>query len=123
MENKTLKRPMCLICLAFVLALYCYMEWKPRPPYVLETYDGRYVEITGQIYQKEIKQEQFVLYLNQVTLCDGQSQMKQEQSHKVMCYCREAEPDIQIGSYVQAKGKIQSFSEATNPGEFDMRKY
>ena len=123
MENKTLKRPMCLICLAFVLALYCYMEWKPRPPYVLETYDGRYVEITGQIYQKEIKQEQFVLYLNQVTFCDGQSQMKQEQSHKVMCYCREAEPDIQIGSYVQAKGKIQSFSEATNPGEFDMRKY
>lgn len=123
MKNKALKRPLCIICLVFVLALYCYMEWKPRPPYVLETYDGRYVEITGQIYQKEIKQEQIILYLNHVTICDEQSQVKLENHHKVICYCEGENQSVFTGSYVQVKGRIQKFRKATNPGEFDMRRY
>lgn len=117
-----MKRPLCLICLGFVLALYCYMEWIARPSYVLEAYDGRDIELTGQIYQKEIKQDQFILYMNHVTFCDKQSQLEQE-NHKIICFCKNDRSDIGIGTYVQVKGRIQRFREATNPGEFDMRRY
>lgn len=121
-----MKRPLCFICLAFVLTIYCYMEWSPLPTNHLEQFVGKEIKLYGQIYQKELKNDQFIIYLEKVTFCDNQIPNFQEQNNKIMCYMATlptsfSEP--KIGMKVELNGTLQTFQKATNPGEFDLQKY
>lgn len=41
----------------------------------------------------------------------------------VLCYLETGQDEPKLGSYVKLRGKLKPFAEATNPGEFDARRY
>lgn len=115
-----MRRPVCLIGLAFVVIIRIYLYLCPLPVPDLEQADKSMVTLTGQVEKKEYRisnnQEVLVVYLKDVQVINPQLQIS-----GVMCYMEKDEPNI--GSYVQIRGKLRAFSKATNPGEFDAGSY
>ena len=115
-----MRRPVCLIGLAFVVIIRIYLYLCPLPVPDLEQADKSMVTLTGQVEKKEYRisnnQEVLVVYLKDVQVINPQLQIS-----GVMCYMEAEEPNI--GSYVQIRGKLRAFSKATNPGEFDAASY
>lgn len=130
-----MKRPLCLVCLVFVLAVFLYMEFCPLPVYSLGERAGRTIQLTGQVERKEVKNDKYVIYLKNVAFCndDKSQQTKNTKQNKevpeqlgVICYLTEAlsgKEEPPMGAYVKIRGKMQEFSIATNPGEFDLATY
>lgn len=110
-----MKRPLCLVCLSFVLALFVFQWLFPIPLYEDRKEDGEVVERTGQLYKKEYKNEKLLLYLQ----CENE---------RILCYVNESSsPNERIsprlGSFIQVRGSYQSFACATNPGQFHQKRY
>ena len=104
-----MKRPLCMVCLSFVFALFLFQWLFPIPLYEDMQRDGAVVERTGLVYKKEYKGNAPVLYLHCGT-------------ERILCYMKEGEPP-KLGSYIQVRGSYQSFQAATNPGQFHQKKY
>lgn len=116
-----MKRPLCLVCLSFVLALFLFQWFFPIPLYEDRKEDGAVVERTGQVYKKEYKKEKLLLYLqceNERILCyvNGSSPSNENRSPNGSSYPK-------LGSFIQVRGSYQSFSCATNPGQFHQKRY
>ncbi len=110
-----MKRPLCLVCLSFVLALFLFQWLFPIPLYEDRKQDGEVVERTGQVYKKEYKKEKLLLYLQ----CENE---------RILCYVNESSPPNEsipprLGSFIQVRGSYQSFTCATNPGQFHQKRY
>ena len=52
-----------------------------------------------------------------------QSEREQRKAEKIICYLDPAEREPYMGQRVTIRGKRLEFSSATNPGEFDQKKY
>ena len=87
-------------------------------------YEGSTVTVIGQVDKKEYRisneQEILVIYLRNVQFLNSAN--NNEQNMNLMCYMESTE-EPKIGSKVCIEGKFREFSHATNPGEFDARKY
>ena len=131
-----MRRPVCLIGLAFVVIIRLYLYFAPLPLADLEEIDRSAVVLTGQVDKKEyrISKEQKVpvIYLKNVQILNPQTENMQSndnaqvsalaQIEGVICYLDDGE-EPKMGSYVRVQGKLRIYSEATNPGEFDARRY
>ncbi|WMC92008.1 DNA internalization-related competence protein ComEC/Rec2 [Kineothrix sp. MB12-C1] len=143
-----MKRPLCLLCLIFTAVLVWCMRLMPMPVPDYGRWDGQRLTVEGQVYQKEYRSftkrnntiyhfskndssgetsgesstEALVLYLTSIHISNDSINIPQNQLQNIMCYM-EAGTEPPIGSRVRVEGVIQCFSEATNPGEFDMRRY
>ncbi len=69
---------------------------------------GADVEVAGRVYQKEVKSESYLYYLK-------------TEYKKVLVYYDSDE--ISIGSYVTVTGEAETFSHASNDGNFDLADY
>lgn len=142
-----MKRPLCLLCLTFVVVLAICMQFVPMPVPDYDGLDGQWLTLQGQVYRKEHKERSGsgqipVLYLQSVHILNGFHEESDEfwKSHfqkfpnyeikNVICYmeAESGEPDESnelpaMGETVQVVGQVRSFSRATNPGEFDMGEY
>lgn len=120
-----MRRPVCIIGLAFVVVILIYQYWKPLSGVSFEESEGSTVVLTGQVEKKEyrISNEKTVLviYLRQIQVINSQKTNLSE-IEGVLCYIEEGK-EPKVGSYVRVQGKLRSFAEATNPGEFDARRY
>ena len=131
-----MRRPVCLIGLAFVVIIRLYLYFVPLPLADLEGIDGSVVLLTGQVDKKEyrISKEQKVpvIYLKNVQILNPQTENMQSNDNEqasalaqiegVICYLEDGE-EPKMGSYVRMQGKLRIYTRATNPGEFDARRY
>lgn len=124
-----MRRPLSLVCLLFVIAVFACVNFAPPDKAEFGQAEGKTVCLAGKVYHKEVRPSTFggdntIIYLNHIAV-SGESKSLFENEEKlqgVMCYMKEAQ-EVPLGSLVVVRGKLQSFMEATNPGEFDSRQY
>lgn len=121
-----MKRPLCYICLVYVVTVYFYLLFYP-PSSAEIVEEGVNQTYCGVIYQKEIKQEQCILYLKKVQNISWQFDAKENPQNRqkdlrIICYLTEGK-EPKIGSCVCIKGKNRKFREPRNYGEFDEQAY
>lgn len=132
-----MRRPLLCgcICLFVLLAIWTKLT-HPLPRTVSDTVgEGEYVTLSGQVYQKEYRisygEEKIRFYLKSVTFSD-QSKLSENQrnnTHKnIICdvpaeVCKELGRIPPLGCHIMAEGVLQTFSHATNDGEFDAANY
>lgn len=72
---------------------------------------GKEVQITGQVYQIEVRESYQILYL-----------ILSKKTSRILVY-DDAKQPVQIGNKVNVKGELSLFEEARNPGNFDQKFY
>lgn len=124
-----IKRPLGLVCLAVAMFLYLYVRLKGVPYIDNSEFQGEMITVTGKVYKKETAMQTNgpvpVLYL-ELSKVDDTGWKKENNGpagRKVICYLREGQPEVEIGSCVQLQGKLQCFERASNPGQFDAYSY
>lgn len=123
-----MRRPVCLIGLAFVVLIRLYLYVHPLPPAELGGIHKSSVILTGQVDKKEYRiseknseeQKILVLYLKNVQVINPQT--KNLNIEGVICYL-EGGQEPRMGSCVRLQGKLHAFDRASNPGEFDVGQY
>lgn len=123
-----MRRPVCLIGLAFVVLIRLYLYVHPLPPAELGGIHKSSVILTGQVDKKEYRiseknseeQKILVLYLKNVQVINPQT--KNLNIEGVICYL-EGGQEPRMGSCVRLQGKLYAFDRASNPGEFDVGQY
>ena len=98
-RGEYMKRPLCLLCLAFMAALILCMQIMPRPVPDYSNLDGRQIIVEGEVYRKGYKErtglgEVPVLYLKSVhILMDSEysernpsKQFLKEEIENIFCY-------------------------------------
>lgn len=138
-----MRRPLCLICVAFVVSVFISLQMTPlsESAYVE---DDSMVVYTGEVYHKEYRYNNLLLYLrnvNQVSstnisisdvktknavaeeaLTGNAATEESLQDMGILCYVEEGE-EPRLGSYALVRGECASFSEPRNPGGFDQKMY
>lgn len=113
-----MRRPLFWVCLCLVVIA----SWIDRSV-DWSSLSGSCIVATGQVYQKDTE----YFYLDSIIL--EQDAAVQQQTipftEKLICEYPEDfdETKILLGSTVKITGTFQTFSQATNPGEFDMSAY
>lgn len=121
-----MRRPLCMVCLLFVIAVFLCVHLCPPKAGEFDEYDGKTVCLTGKVSQKECRPaifggDNYLLYLNQVAVSE-ETFSGEAKIQGVVCYM-EKYSDVPLGSRVVVEGEMQEFMHATNPGEFDSREY
>lgn len=78
-----MKKPLCLLCLTFVVVLAVCMQLMPMPVPDYEILDGQWLTLQGQVYRKEYKEHSgsepvWVLYLESVHIYSGLNEESDE---------------------------------------------
>ena len=109
-------RPLCSVCLMVFLIFSIGMTAggsrffrEPMPPEIKKQ-AGKEVQITGQVYQIEVRESYQILYL-----------ILSKKTARILVY--DAKQSVQIGNKVNVKGELSLFEEARNPGNFDQKFY
>lgn len=139
-----MRRPLCLICLAFVVTVMSVLIMHPPPSESYSDLVGRIVTLEGQVYRKEKKEDICYIYMKQIVISDepihSNSLSKYENLHSKTSQSNPESNkknfDIQgtlcllpiklepkMGSVLQIRGKVAIYPIATNEGEFDQQKY
>lgn len=123
MRLNIVKRPLAFICLLYILGAFIYVNIKGYPSVEISTDRGN-VSVYGFVVDKSIKEDKYILMLRKVkSPCITDYHGIEDVG--VICYL-----DVddwhkmpEIGSYIEVVGKATEFNEATNPGEFDMKRF
>ncbi|MGN0346642.1 MAG: ComEC/Rec2 family competence protein [Lachnospiraceae bacterium] len=127
------KRPVCFLCLGFCILLSLFVYCSGFPPEQYASYDEQQMHVIGTVVNKEIKNDNQVVYLKNVMFYDMDNSLQQlnmlnekDGSSKPGAICYLADDSfsmLRIGATISLNGKINCFASATNPGEFDAREY
>lgn len=121
------KRPFCFLCLALFILISIIMalwgerfvkELKPSPM-CQEIKDGSVVTVEGQIYKKEIKEKNQLLYLKNNSIVQQGQSVKES---NIIIYDSTFLTCV-IGNKIRLTGKVRFFEYARNPGNFDQKIY
>lgn len=97
-------------------------DWnKSLPP------DGTQVSVTGRVYRMEERQSfginRLWIYLDSITFHQQDASGKEaDVSYHLICITDEQESP-RMGSVLKVSGQFELFTQATNPGQFDIGKY
>lgn len=83
-----------------------------------QIHEGTEISLCGEIYKKEIKKDQYWIYLKD---CIAVSDKKQIPCNRVLLY-QEAD-EYSIGDILIVNGKVNMFNRPSNEGMFDSRLY
>lgn len=148
-----MRRPLCLVCVAFVVAVYISLQIVPLSESA-NVEDGSRVIYTGEVYHKEYRYDNLLLYLrnvNQVSSTNisnndfiieditaetaGTKASLAGDVRLASIATKESQQDIgilcyveegkepRLGSYVLVSGESALFSTPRNPGGFDQEMY
>ena len=124
-----MRRPLCLICLAFVVSVFISLQIVPLSSNSYVEEEGSRKIYSGEVYQKEYKNNGLILYLrniNQVhsTNCstNNVNEVNKDRENGILCYVSQGK-EPKLGSYVLVSGETYSFSKPRNPGGFDQEMY
>lgn len=110
-------RPLCSVCLMVFLIFSIGMTaggsrfFRELVPPEMKKQVGKEVQITGQVYQIEVRESYQILYL-----------ILSKKTSRILVY-DDAKQPVQIGNKVNVKGELSLFEEARNPGNFDQKFY
>ena len=106
-----MRRPLCLVCMAFVAAVFIMLHIQPMQEHALSAgQEGQVVTRQGIVTAKEYKNGNLILYL------------RDRDKEGFLCYMSDiTEP--KLGSVVTVQGKAMNFRQDRNPGGFDQREY
>lgn len=113
-----MRRPLCLLCLFYVLGVIFVLELFPASRGEEEQLqDGKMCILSGEVYRMEYKNNKSVLYLK---VPDTEIP-----DLRTVCYAENEEilSQIKIGNRVTVQGTCRLFEEASNDGQFDSRLY
>ena len=112
-----MKRPLLCACLLFLLsaALILYISGPPD-----ECYREGSITVKGTVEKKELKKDLKVFYLKEAGVA-GEDTHFEKKECGLICYTDGLMPPV--GAEVIVRGSIRLYSCASNPGEFDMRRY
>ena len=129
--NKHIKRPLMCVALAvtgaLMIAANIYVENLDIPP--VKAVEA---EVSGTVSDIETKYGQTYLYLKNIEFYgDSSRDFKEVRAmnllcDKMGCVCTlkdSGQTPVYVGSRVILKGKISVYDKASNPGEFNSRKY
>lgn len=137
-----MKRPLMLVCMAFVAAIYIYISVLGMPSENITGFeDGSTVTFVGKVCQKESKNGSLLIYVetlknnsevninadsnsnsSEQIVQNFQDNYKDSEKMKVLCKLDKLN-NPKIGSFVCLTGKVRDFEQASNPGEFDQKAY
>lgn len=108
-----MRRPLCLVCLVYVLAVMLVLQWIPSKDGQegLPEEGSRYT-LYGRVDRIEYQKDKSVLYLK-------------NNSGKVLCYFKDVSfiSMLKIGNEVCVTGKVRLFKRPSNEGQFDEKQY
>lgn len=125
-----MRRPLCAASLVCIALIFCWLCIKGPPEVDVSAWTDRNLLIGGTVSGKEIRGDTQVVYLSNIAFCDMESPFWEDSFHSIndmndtyglICYMRQEAPPM--GATVLVMGKMTAFSAATNPGEFDQKKY
>ena len=122
-----MRRPLCCICMAFVVSVFCYLKLCTLTYQELPVEEESQVICLGEVSNKEYKDDKLILYLKQVQINIDSDKIPDYQNNSnedigILCYMDENDEPM-LGSTVIVEGEISSFKEARNPAGFDQRSY
>lgn len=120
-------RPLCTVCLClFVVAALMIHAGKDSflsgicsPPLEEKMQDREEISLSGQVYNKEIREKYQILYLKNISVTSKKYIQKES---RIILYDEKYRP-VRIGQEISADGTIGLFSHARNPGGFDFAMY
>ncbi len=128
-----MRRPLAMVCLVCILAIWLGMLFFPDkefPGEEIKNLDDSNVRLVGTVYKKEEQlsdnQKVLLLYLKEVSAYKAEtSVITFSKNNRVICYVEHniTEKMPKIGEVVKAEGKFLLYSGATNPGQFDSKGY
>jgi competence protein ComEC len=108
----------------WIAAVFCGGIWHMqsqtafRNEELAQIQQGEAVSLCGEIYKKEIKNDQFLVYLKN---CYAVSKTEQIACNNVLLY--QTSDDFSIGDILYVNGKVNMFRSAANEGAFDAKSY
>ncbi len=130
------RRPVCLICLLFLLGIYVVTGGPPKPSWDVDEADGKTVTVTGTVADRQEKAGTFQVYLTDVRISDESrnisDSIKSDQTYfpegikgivVKMSGGAEYAEYIRIGARVRFKGVFAPFDRPRCEGMFDSRTY
>lgn len=129
-----MRRPLCCVCLAFTAAVFVYLFAGRLPAEPFGETQGSRIAITGELYDKEYKNDSLILYLRHIKKCnninDFSKEMQTIEYDKdicAMCYMEGnafwQNEDVRLGAWITVEGEVSLFQPTGNPGEFDAAAY
>lgn len=121
-----MKRPLCYICVAFVVTVFICLKLNPLPDASIA--EGSRSTFLGEVDYKEYKDDTLILYLKHVKEWNPnetkQTSTKDENGIGIICYIElSAAAEPKLGAVVAVQGRVSGFRQARNPGGFDARSY
>ncbi|EOS51948.1 hypothetical protein C809_00703 [Lachnospiraceae bacterium MD335] len=130
-----MKRPLCSVCLAFVAAVFVYVFSGLPPLSFGGEAEGSRLAVTGELYNKEYKNDSLVLSLKHVKIISSEINSFSKQTEelqmgddlRIICYLDDdacLAPDaVKLGMRIAVEGEVSLFQKARNPGAFDAADY
>lgn len=126
-----MRRPLCCVCVAFVVTVFLYLKFSPPQHPVHDHPEGEQITLLGEVCKKEYKSgyqgSKLVIELKNVQGWSPGSGQEGETSKRgnVICYIEANEGLVvpKAGSVVAVEGEVSYFDTARNPGEFDAQDY
>ncbi|MDE6363977.1 MAG: hypothetical protein K2L86_06890, partial [Lachnospiraceae bacterium] len=99
-----MRRPLCCVCVAFVVTVFLYLQINPTPAPKLSLEEGSRVTLRGRVVHKYAQEDVLVLQLDQVSA----SKPGEKIEGKVLCYIEQKERGItpKAGSIIAVEGKV-----------------
>ena len=119
-----MKRPLAMVALATAIVMMVWLGWcdtgRDSGEKSEEMLPGEMVTLTGRVYDVQERDSygttRLWIYLDSIIF---QETVK---SYHLICQT-DNEYRPRLGSRIRVTGQFETFSQATNPGEFDARKY
>lgn len=124
-----MRRPLCCVCVAFVVTVFLYLEISPPSQAAHDFPEGERITLQGEVCQKEYRQNEYQKNTLVVRLKNvrewGTNAGRNTAGADVICYMESGKgmSEPKTGSVVAVEGKVSYFDTARNPGEFDAQKY
>ena len=110
-----MRRPLCVVCILVVSAILVYYAIHPFKTGLPEGLEEKEVVITGKVIDKEKTSRGVRLTLSVDSLCLNMDMINGADALE--------EREICIGEIITVSGTLRMYENATNPGQFDLRKY
>ncbi|MBO4266386.1 MAG: DNA internalization-related competence protein ComEC/Rec2 [Lachnospiraceae bacterium] len=119
MKRPITRRPVCLICLIFLMCVYVFARSTLGISPYFASFDNKPVTVTGIVCDRQIKNEVLTVYLKSASF-DGDD-------HTSGVILKLNDPDalsrIKLGSTIEARGVFTLFDVPRCEGQFDIRTY
>ncbi len=128
-----MRRPLCALCLLFLLCVFVYTGFSPpSPTFNVDAAKGISVTVTGTVCDRRIKNETYQIFLENVSFQTQNTQNSNSDTHfpdrceGIVVNTGDidtASEYVRIGRIIQAKGVFTPFDVPTCEGQFDARSY